>query len=75
LGKVGKRKIWYTTAYKLIKVRYMNDMYIDVTHYVIETGRYGFCRESDDDEVMEWLVSQGDSMVEEILEDMINDYR
>ena len=53
----------------------MNDMYIDVTHYVIETGRYGFCRESDDDEVMEWLVSQGDSMVEEILEDMINDYR
>lgn len=53
----------------------MNDMYIDVANYIMETGKYGYGMESDDEEVMEWLLEMGDDKVEDMLEDMITEYR
>ena len=53
----------------------MGDMYIDVMSYMMETGKRGFNMESDEDDVMEWLVVQGDEVVEKLLEEMIDEYR
>jgi hypothetical protein len=58
-----------------MKREYMNDMYIDVANYIMETGKYGYGMESDDEEVMEWLLEMGDDKVEDMLEDMITEYR
>jgi len=52
----------------------MNDMYIDVMCYMMENTLHGFDMESDEDEIMEWLVSQGDDVVDSMLHRMIDEY-
>ena len=66
--------VWYYKGITM-KRKHMSDMYIDVMNYIMENSKYGFDPYSDEEIVMVWLLDEGADKVEDILEDMINEYR